>query len=197
MGRNMTLRRVVIVCLALSACGEVRVVPLGDGGGPEAVAPPSPSPTNDQGGARGVVTTIVTPEWEAGAPSPPPDAQPTQMPAPVADAGPAEAAPAAAEPVDAGSAPDDGPPARTCDPRKTLCDDECVDLQSQRENCGQCGNACAMGQECKSGTCRCKDDQSLCGLGCIPILSDVANCGGCGNVCLPPMKCNNGKCVEH
>ena len=44
--------------------------------------------------------------------------------------------------------PVDGP----CGPGETLCGTECVDLDSDVNNCGFCGNACAGGDVCSNGT---------------------------------------------
>jgi hypothetical protein len=40
-----------------------------------------------------------------------------------------------------------------CPSGSTLCGGNCVDLQSDPQNCGQCGNACATEQSCVSGVC--------------------------------------------
>jgi len=36
---------------------------------------------------------------------------------------------------------------------QTLCDDVCVDLKFDVENCGACGKVCTSAQTCNSGTC--------------------------------------------
>lgn len=38
-------------------------------------------------------------------------------------------------------------------PYPTKCGDVCVDLKSNRQHCGVCGNACAAGRTCRRGTC--------------------------------------------
>ena len=35
----------------------------------------------------------------------------------------------------------------------TICDGECVDLLSDHENCGECGNACSEAGTCFAGYC--------------------------------------------
>jgi hypothetical protein len=45
-------------------------------------------------------------------------------------------------------------PPPTCTSTTTLCDDRCVYLQSDAQNCGQCGRKCAANQYCSSGVCR-------------------------------------------
>ena len=41
-----------------------------------------------------------------------------------------------------------------CRPGYTVCESECVDLESDRRHCGACGNACELGQACVGGVCR-------------------------------------------
>ncbi|MBI3295705.1 MAG: hypothetical protein HYZ71_13345 [Deltaproteobacteria bacterium] len=39
-------------------------------------------------------------------------------------------------------------------PGETKCSGKCVNLQTDNNNCGSCGNVCPTGQSCSSGTCR-------------------------------------------
>lgn len=41
----------------------------------------------------------------------------------------------------------------TCDEGETLCDNECKNLQTDTNNCGECGNNCAEGEDCIDGEC--------------------------------------------
>jgi Mg-chelatase subunit ChlD len=77
-----------------------------------------------------------------------------------------------------------------------------VNLGTNIDNCGFCGNACTSQGEtqalCISGQCtlQCQGTQRDCNLnsadGCeVDTSSDAKNCGTCGNVCE-----NNGKCVQ-
>lgn len=70
----------------------------------------------------------------------------------------------------------------TCE--QTPCNGACVDLSSDNENCGACGNACAAGLTCCDGVCR-------------ALQSDNSNCGACGNACFIPGSrfCTCGVCV--
>ena len=45
-----------------------------------------------------------------------------------------------------------------CAPGLTECNGECVDLQTDVNNCGQCGRVCNTGEECGSGSCRAADN---------------------------------------
>jgi Stigma-specific protein, Stig1 len=66
-----------------------------------------------------------------------------------------------------------------CPQGKTLCRGKCYDLQSDRANCGQCGNVCSESQTCEGGTCKAQ-------LG-----------GACSSAtpCRSGLTCSNGTCV--
>jgi hypothetical protein len=59
----------------------------------------------------------------------------------------------------------------------------CLNLQTNNNNCGTCGNVCPTGVNCASGTCgTCPiAGQIVCGGQCIATSS--TNCGTCGNTC--------------
>ncbi len=63
-------------------------------------------------------------------------------------------------------------------------------------NCGTCGNACASGQVCDSGTCslQCSGGSTKCGNACVDTNTNPANCGSCGNVCPTGQLCSGGTC---
>jgi hypothetical protein len=42
----------------------------------------------------------------------------------------------------------------TCTASQTLCGNQCVDLSSDRQNCGACNTYCSKAQQCVSGVCR-------------------------------------------
>ena len=46
-----------------------------------------------------------------------------------------------------------GTPESTCEAGKVACDDVCVDLSSDAENCGRCGHGC-LGGACQTGMCQ-------------------------------------------
>ncbi|XP_006343044.1 protein STIG1 [Solanum tuberosum] len=58
----------------------------------------------------------------------------------------------------------------------------CVDLFTNRFNCGSCGLVCIVGTRC-------------CGGICVDIKKDNGNCGKCYNVCSPGQNCSFGLCV--
>jgi len=73
-----------------------------------------------------------------------------------------------------------------------LVDDGCeVDVLTDVNNCGLCGNACAADTSCIDGKCGCPADRKPCRFGpglwtCVDTMNDDNNCGGCGNVCDGP-----------
>jgi hypothetical protein len=103
--------------------------------------------------------------------------------------------------------------ARACSPAAagtTLCSGLCRDLQTDRANCGACGNACAAranaSPTCASSACSyaCNAGSADCNLsasdGCeVNVLGDPAHCGRCNNACPRPdgasaAVCSNGAC---
>jgi hypothetical protein len=89
-------------------------------------------------------------------------------------------------PVDAGP--------RACTAGKTLCTDNCVDTQLDRENCGGCGKACAASEVCSQGSCglACGGGTTKCGSNCADTTTDEKNCGACGTVCAAGQRCQGG-----
>jgi outer membrane protein assembly factor BamB len=60
-----------------------------------------------------------------------------------------------------------------------------VDITSDGNNCGACGNVCANGQMCAAGKCTitCTMPEVACNMTCIDVRSDPDNCGACGMAC--------------
>jgi hypothetical protein len=69
----------------------------------------------------------------------------------------------------------------------TLCAAQCVDLQSDANNCGSCGKRCNVSPSdcnfCSTGMCHAFNLQN-----------DPSNCGACGDVCLVTQVCSGGVC---
>ncbi|MCD6499937.1 MAG: MYXO-CTERM sorting domain-containing protein [Deltaproteobacteria bacterium] len=55
----------------------------------------------------------------------------------------------------------DSPVVPACDQGLTDCDGDCVDLDSDDDNCGGCGQACASGQTCRDGSCQDAENTGL------------------------------------
>jgi hypothetical protein len=69
-----------------------------------------------------------------------------------------------------------------CASGQNCCGGSCIDIRSDRNNCGACGNVCASGQTCCSGTCR-------------NLTNDFNNCGSCGRSCgSNSNRCTNSAC---
>ena len=82
---------------------------------------------------------------------------------------------------------------------ETNCGGVCVNLSSDANNCGECGNACATDQVCQGGVCSapplaCVLTETNCNGVCVDLSSDAENCGACGNVCTPDQLCQGGVC---
>ncbi|THU67296.1 hypothetical protein C4D60_Mb05t23160 [Musa balbisiana] len=61
------------------------------------------------------------------------------------------------------------------------CRKQCVDVMTDNQNCGQCGNKCWFGQAC-------------CGGSCVNVMYDPNNCGGCNKRCTTGCFCQFGMC---
>lgn len=94
-----------------------------------------------------------------------------------------------------------------CVNNTSACDLLCVDIQTDRTNCGTCGLSCEyenavgtcvlgecrlLSENCESGFEDCDGDSEN---GCESLLLlDSANCGACGNTCLETELCTDGSC---
>jgi hypothetical protein len=74
----------------------------------------------------------------------------------------------------------------TCPPDYTLCGIRCINLNTDQNNCGRCGNVCPPGLDNAPPTC--------CNARCVDVSSDPNNCGKCGSVCTPGVCCSGGCC---
>src|SRR5690606_21019494 len=73
----------------------------------------------------------------------------------------------------------------------------CVDLQTDYENCGECGESCVNNQICDAAECTCPPDFVVCEAQedvCIDLQADAKNCGECGYECAPGEVCLEGEC---
>lgn len=116
---------VTIVAPAQGAAGSTPV--------PALIAGAGGAPTAGAGG------TTAPPAAGAGASATPPP--PT--------AGTGGAAGSGTPPVTAA-----GSPASECAQGRTRCDSRCVDLETDADNCGECGDSCNDKEECDQGRCR-------------------------------------------
>ncbi|AKU95529.1 Tryptophan synthase alpha chain [Labilithrix luteola] len=103
-------------------------------------------------------------------------------------------------------------PTNACQPGRVTCPDSpflCgVDLSSDDDNCGACGNRCpklgavnaltkCIDGECKLGCTTAKMDcNGLAEDGCeVDVTRDNQNCGVCGHACPANFSCSAGECV--
>ena len=88
----------------------------------------------------------------------------------------------------------DGAPA--CDPGMAACGGTCVNLASDRLNCGACGNACGADRLCESSACvvSCSSGMTACAGACVSTSSSPAHCGGCNMPCASNEVCESGAC---
>jgi formylglycine-generating enzyme required for sulfatase activity len=78
---------------------------------------------------------------------------------------------------------------------RTDCGFGCTSVRADVENCGSCGNLCAIGGDCADGVCECSGvDGRECGGVCRDVDSDFDNCGSCGNRCAVGAYCAAGVC---
>jgi hypothetical protein len=82
------------------------------------------------------------------------------------------------------------------DTTDSFCGGQCFDLETDKDHCGTCGNACAIGTSCTQGACVCPvAGQVVCPPGyCYDLQKDPHNCGTCGNACSYPASCQSGHC---
>jgi len=69
----------------------------------------------------------------------------------------------------------------------------CVDLQTDMQHCGTCGEACGGDAVCVEGGCACPGDLLACDSGCVDLDSNPVNCGSCGSGC-GDLFCLQGEC---
>jgi hypothetical protein len=87
-------------------------------------------------------------------------------------------------------------------PGQTRCGGVCLDLLTNGDNCGACGNQCGrllLNSSCIGGNCKCAPGlgNKDCGAeGCVYTDIDPLNCGGCGHECVAGAVCSSGVCVE-
>ena len=81
-----------------------------------------------------------------------------------------------------------------------VCEDGvCIDVDTDRENCGKVGHACESGEHCESGVCKsgasCKPSERDCDGVCADLKQDINHCGACGHACGDSEVCSDGTCA--
>ncbi len=75
------------------------------------------------------------------------------------------------------------------------CNGVCVDTNTDKQNCGGCGNTCGGTATCEAGRCVCSGGLDYCNGACVNYQTDRQNCGGCQAPCQGGQQCQAGKCV--
>ncbi|TNE49634.1 MAG: hypothetical protein EP343_11275 [Deltaproteobacteria bacterium] len=102
-----------------------------------------------------------------------------------------------------------------CPPNQTLCSTDCspyqpcncIDLQTNAQHCGVCGQVCENGTSCIKGQCQCPSTKAMCPITnvstlhsphttCVDIQRNPQHCGTCGNSCEEGSLCVQGRCQE-
>jgi hypothetical protein len=83
----------------------------------------------------------------------------------------------------------------TCPPDLTECSDVCVDTETDKSHCGECGEVCPSNQICTGGECGCPPELTLCGVECVDLDSDPDHCGGCDDACPTGEFCTARECL--
>jgi parallel beta-helix repeat protein len=88
----------------------------------------------------------------------------------------------------------------SCSDPLTLCGESCVDLSSDPNHCGSCGNVCGSAESCEAGVCTavsaCQEPLVQCGDSCVDLASNALNCGDCGITCAENEVCSAGACAS-
>lgn len=93
-----------------------------------------------------------------------------------------------------GTHPRDGGPDAGCPAGLERCGAQCVDTDTNRLNCGRCGEACDAARQCEAGACRCTLPLVECDGVCVDTATDRRHCGGCGTPCAEDQRCEAGAC---
>ncbi len=70
----------------------------------------------------------------------------------------------------------------------------CVNLQTNKNNCGFCNESCGGNLTCSGGACVCAAPYVNCSGTCTNLASDGNNCGACGTTCAGASTCQSGAC---
>ncbi len=109
-----------------------------------------------------------------------------------------------------------GPPVcgdAVCSEKENCIEDDCcsgifLNLDSNEDNCGSCGNKCNLDEECDKGNCKpiCGDKICSSGENCekdnccngikVDLQSDLNNCGECNKRCNTIANCEKGICIS-
>ena len=89
-----------------------------------------------------------------------------------------------------------------CGVGQTLCGDACVELGSNVDHCGRCGNFCPQPttgmRVCREGVCgaQCSVGTTQCDGRCVVLATERLHCGACGRACAAVQFCVDGGCSD-
>jgi len=69
-----------------------------------------------------------------------------------------------------------------CPGTEIVCGDQCVDTDTDQDNCGGCGLPC-IGGACTGGVCVCPEGKTNCHGTCADLDTDKQHCGSCNVAC--------------
>ena len=86
--------------------------------------------------------------------------------------------------------------ADACANMQINCSGTCIDVRTDRTNCGVCGVACGDDQVCSQGSCQksCSGTETSCYGGCFELKTDEEHCGACDISCEDGQTCLDGFC---
>jgi hypothetical protein len=165
-----------------------------------------PPPTTTAGASPGTPAATATPSGAATATAPT-GATPTATATATETPTPAPTETPAPAPTETPTPQPPTPTPVVCPTGTTDCGGVCIDLQTDVNNCGACGNVCPEAQPgfdvgCAAGNCffmrerACAEGLSSCNGVCVNRQTDPANCGVCGNVCAAGEICFGGQCAR-
>ena len=78
-----------------------------------------------------------------------------------------------------------------------MCEDTCINVQVDSNNCGDCNAKCQVGETCSAGACAagCGGGAVECSGKCADLKTDPKNCGKCGTGCKAGEVCSIGLCA--
>jgi len=91
-----------------------------------------------------------------------------------------------------GGGPDAGP---ACLPGLTSCNGACVDLTTDKSNCGKCGTTCPVACSASACVATCPAPTINCNGSCVDTTKSATNCGSCGKVCAAGQLCSASACT--
>ena len=77
-----------------------------------------------------------------------------------------------------------------------VCNNSCINLQTDLAHCGACGTKCAGGEVCSAGKCAlsCQVGLTICNNTCVNTQKDASHCGKCATKCTYGTVCSGGSC---